>query len=71
MITNREVINNMTDEEMGRFLDNIDCVNCAYHEKEGELVPDICDMKHCAEGIAKWLKLEPDFRMIEYIKTNN
>ncbi len=68
MITNREVINNMTDAELGRFLNNVDCANCAYYEAS-----NICTMNAdcCAEGFTKWLKLEPDFRMIEYIKTNN
>lgn len=68
-MTNRDVINGMTNAELGRFLDHIDCINCAYHENEGECVPDICNgLKHCAEGITQWLDMEPDFRMADYIK---
>lgn len=67
-MTNREVIDKMTNEELGRFLDSIDCVHCAYHENYGEVVPDICNgLKHCAEGIAKWLGSKADFRMADYI----
>lgn len=68
-MTNRDVINGMTNAELGRFLDHIDCANCAYYRAMGDGVPDICTMNvdNCAEGIAKWLDKEPDFRMADYI----
>lgn len=71
-MTNRDVINKMTNAELGRFLNHVDCANCAYYNDDDE-APNVCMMNVdcCAEGFTKWLKLEPDFRMIEYIKTNN
>lgn len=67
-MTNRDVIDKMTNEELGRFLDHVDCANCAYYYDNNDY--DICmkDETQCAEGIAKWLDKEPDFRMADYIK---
>lgn len=69
-MTNRDVIDKMTNEELGRFLDHIDCANCSYYSDNDDWAPDICtkDTTQCAEGIAKWLNQEPDFRMADYIK---
>lgn len=68
-MTNREVINGMTNTELGRFLDHVDCANCVYYQHHGRWSPDICtkDETHCAEGIAKWLDQEADLRMRDYI----
>lgn len=68
-MTNRDVINSMTNAELGMFLDHIDCSNCAFYRAMDDGVPDICTMNadNCAEGIAKWLDKEPDFRMADYI----
>ena len=65
-MTNREVIDKMSNAELGRFLDHIDCANCAYYRAMDDGVPDICTMNvhNCAEGIAKWLSQEADTMFI-------
>lgn len=73
-MTNRDVIDKMTNKELGRFLAHIDCANCAYYSEDG---PHVCskmdehrettEIDTCAEGHAKWLDQEPDFRMADYI----
>lgn len=73
-MTNREIINGMGNEDLGKFLTHIDCACCAYYSEDG---PHVCsklsqkrttDIRDCAEGRAKWLDREADFRMADYIR---
>jgi hypothetical protein len=55
----------MTVEELGRFLNHIDCINCAYYD-------ECCDGKrNCKDGITEWLGQESSRYMSDYIKENN
>lgn len=70
-MTNFDVIKQMTVEELGKFLNHIDCINCAYHESDGEGTGGCSGHKHCKDGITKWLEREADWWMSDYIKENN
>lgn len=71
-MTNFDVIKQMTVEELGRFLNHIDCANCAYYNDDNAAT-HVCtrDTTHCAGGITKWLEREADWWMSDYIKENN
>lgn len=63
-MTNFDVIKQMTVEELGEFLNKIDCVNRVYFGK-------CSDGMNCQEGITEWLKQESYCLMSKYIKENN
>ena len=70
-MTNFDVIKQMTVEELGEFLNHVDCANCAYHESDGESTGSCNGHKHCKDGITKWLERESDWWMSDYINENN
>ena len=57
MTTNRERINNMTNEELAEFLGKYDCLYCIYKDIECYRYKNVgeCD---CTEGILQWLNKE-------------
>lgn len=69
-MTNRDVIDKMTNEELAAILD---CNQCAYYdskndkctkngpEARGKMLP-------CVEGIAKWLGRKADFGYFAEVK---
>ena len=76
-MTNREAINGMGNEELGRFLSHMDCVCCSYYSEDG---PHVCskisptgttDIHDCARGRTEWLDQEADFRMDDYVKKHD
>lgn len=79
-MTNREVIDKMSNGQLAAFLDHVDCINCAYYAPDGdntcseheELAREMngfdSEKDICKEGIAKWLSQEADFRMTDYVK---
>lgn len=83
-MTNRDVINHMTDAELGRFLNSNDrvCVRCAYYDdNESDYGCSMMKLRQhatysdsheiCTDGMTKWLSQTPDFRMQEYFKDDS
>jgi hypothetical protein len=70
-MTNFDVIKQMTVEELGKFLNHIDCANCAYYNDSDEST-EVCNgHNQCKEGITAWLGQESSRWMSDYIKENN
>ena len=74
---NRKVINSMTNEQLAKFMNHIDCSCCAYYS-DPDTEPDyVCAKQHerysdpeagsriCVDGLAKWLDQEEAWFMKE------
>lgn len=64
MVTNRERLNKMSNEELAKIIDEYDdesCNYCAYYSEERNVMLCKCpDKKSCKDGIIGWLNQESE-----------
>ena len=62
MGTNRDKLNNMTNEELAEIMDDIDtsCDFCAYADISPEKICSKPREKTCKDGILQWLNQESE-----------
>ena len=60
MITNREKLNKMSNEELARIIDNTDtsCDFCVYANVSSEKICSKPRERKCKDGILQWLNQE-------------
>ena len=57
-MTNADRIRAMSDEELAKWIDTVDCYNCdcCVYQRECRFEEDSADKYDCVEGRTKWLK---------------
>ena len=64
MVTNRERLNKMSNEELAKIIDEYDdesCNYCAYCSDGRDMMLCVCpDKKSCVDGIIEWLNQESE-----------
>ena len=62
MVTNRERLNKMSNEELAQVLAELDstCYFCAYYNKESDILCVCPDKKDCKYGVIEWLNQDSE-----------